>query len=175
MTKMDKLQEAMFKTMDILNELNIEFGPIDEVSINTRAKGRWGQCQYNRINKSYMININSALLEDGVSQKSLMNTLLHEYLHAHEDRFCHTGEWKRCADLINRKYGYNIKRTTTADELGITNYVKSNFKYRAVCDTCGTENLFLKKSKVVKILMAQPKDSFCHCTVCGGNNFTIYT
>lgn len=175
MTKMEKLQEAMFKTIDILNDLNIEFGPVDEVSINTRAKGRWGQCCYNRADKSYKININSALLEDGVSQKSLMNTLLHEYLHAHEDRFCHTGEWKRCAELVNKKYGFHIKRATTAEELGITNYVKAGFKYHAVCDKCGADSYFSRKSKVVKLLMVQPKDSYCHCGICGGRDFTLYT
>ena len=175
MTKADKLQNAVFEAMDILDSLDIDFGPIDKVSINRTAKGRWGQCCYDHVTKKYSININEDLLSDAVPYKALMNTVLHEFLHAHEDRMCHTGEWKACANLVNIKYGYNIKRTTSSEEVGLKNYIDTSYKYRVVCDKCETVTCYKKKSRVVRMLLMQPKDAWCHCNVCGGRDFTVYS
>ena len=168
----NKLQKAVRDTMEILDSLNIDFGPIDEVNVNTRAKSIWGRCIQHRSTNTYSISISSELLKDEVSYEALMDTVIHEFLHAHENRMCHTGEWKRCANLINKKYGYNIKTSTSPDEKGLETKEKKA-KYIITCDVCGTENKYMRKSKIVKLIMARPKNSLCRCGCCGSQNFTI--
>ena len=169
-----KLQNAVRETMEILDSLNIEFGPVEEVSINTRAKSIWGQCARNKANNTYRISINSELLNDEVSHNALMDTVIHEFLHAHEDRMSHTGEWKRCANLVNRVYGYNIKRSTSPDEKGLDGISQNKkAKYIITCDVCGCENKYMRKSKIVKLILASPKNPLCRCGCCGSQSFTV--
>lgn len=59
-------------------------------------------------------------------------------LHTCKDGMSHTGEWKRLADKVNRYYGYNIKRCTSAEEKGIKVEKKeNNYKYVFKCTGCG--------------------------------------
>ncbi len=171
----DKRLERFYEdACDILDSLNIEYGPIGDVTVNTRAKTRWGQCCYSRFEEIYNIEISSRLLESDVAYTDVMDTVIHELLHCHEDRMCHTGEWKRCANLVNASYGYNIKRTANAAEKNIENERISKAKYIITCNSCGAVNGYLKKSKVVKLLLKQPK-GICRCAICGNSDFTVET
>ena len=162
---------------EVLDSLNIEYGNILAVNVNSRAKSRWGRC-YSKGNNNYVIEISERLLQYDVSWEAAMNTMIHELLHAHKDRMCHTGEWKRCANLVNRKDPqYNIKRCTSSEEKGIPeeHYKSRNesYKWEIVCDKCGTVDKYKRKSNVVKLILANPKNSGCRCTVCNGTMFTV--
>lgn len=175
MTLREKLELAVQDTKDILDDCGIEYGPVDNVDINFRAKSRWGQCTFHRDTKSYSIEVSSMLFMEGVEWEALLDTLIHEFLHAHKDRMCHTGEWKRCANIVNREYPqYNIKRTTSAAEKNIPEAVVSeSIKYIITCDGCGTQSRYKKKGRVVSLIMKHPKRSCCRCNMCGGNSFTV--
>lgn len=157
---------------DILDNLNIEYGPVGEVTVNTRAKTRWGQCRYSKFEDIYDIEICSRLLESDVSYEDVMDTMIHELLHCHKDRMCHTGEWKRCADLVNKYYGYDIQRTASSSEKNIANDRINMAKYVVTCNGCGSVSGYLKKGKVVKILMKKPNGT-CKCAICGSDSFTV--
>lgn len=157
---------------DILDNLNIEYGPVGEVTVNTRAKTRWGQCRYSKFEDIYDIEICSRLLESDVSYEDIMDTMIHELLHCHKDRMCHTGEWKRCADLVNKYYGYDIQRTASSSEKNIANDRINMAKYVVTCNGCGSVSGYLKKGKVVKILMKKPNGT-CKCAICGSDSFTV--
>lgn len=171
---MKNLEILVQDTKDILDELNIPYGPILDVTINYRAKSRWGRCT--RVYNGYKIEISSILIEDDrVSWESAINILIHEFLHAHKNRMCHTGEWKRCANLVNREFPqYHIERTTSAMEMGIpTKELEPNYKYFITCNNCGSVAKYMKKSKAVTHIARNPLNSGYTCRKCGGKKFTV--
>ena len=120
-----------------LDAIGIVYGNIVAVSVNTRAKSRWGQCK--RINGCYEINISSRLMSEDVSLVHLEDTVMHEILHTCEGCMNHGATWKKLADKVNRAYGYNIKRATSADEKGIVEPVRNVpvIRYKFACVGCG--------------------------------------
>lgn len=170
---MKNLEILVQDTKDILDELNIVYGPIVNVTVNYRAKSRWGRCK--RTYAGYEIEISSVLMEDSVSWEAAMDTMIHEFLHANKDRMCHTGEWKKCANIVNREFPqYHIERATSAEEKGIvTSNVEEGYKYIITCDGCGLSNSYRKKSKTVTNISRNPKNSGYRCSKCGSTKFTV--
>lgn len=175
---MNNLKQAIKEVENILDSLNIEYGPIDDVVINDRAKSRWGLCRYNSKRKDFTIEINTELLFSDYD--ALMNTLIHEFLHAHISRFHdgHRGKWKTYATLVNIRYPqYNIKRCTSAEEKGLSDYHikhrRESYKYIIVCDGCGNVDKYKRKSSIVTSILANPKHSNCWCTICKSHSFTV--
>lgn len=170
---MKNINTLIEDTKDVLDELNIPYGPILNVTINYRAKSRWGRCT--KVYNGYKIEISSILMEDRISWEAAMDTMIHEFLHAYTGRMSHTGEWKRLAELVNREFPqYHIERTTSAMEKGIsTREIEAQFKYFITCDGCGTISKYRKKSKVVTHIMNNPKNSGYYCNKCGSKKFTV--
>lgn len=135
--------------MKELDMLRIPYGNILELEVNTRAMKRWGQCK--KISNGYSINISARLLEDSISDQSTKETILHELLHTCENCFDHGIEWKRLAQKVNQAYGYQIKRTTEADEKGIAEMpVLTQVKHRFHCAGCGAVIERVRESKFTK-------------------------
>ena len=169
---MKNINTLFADAMDVVTSLGIEVETITDVSWNGRLKSTWGRCHKNRRNNTYRIDLNSILGVDDVSWESAMNTMIHEVLHAHKDRFCHTGEWKRCAELVNREYPiYNIKRCTSAEEKNVADTMRSNYKYIVKCNDCNTQYKYHKAGKVVKLIQKYPGS--CRCA-CGSNNLSVF-
>lgn len=108
-----KSVEKECETMAI--EANIEIGIISNIKINSRAKRRWGLCT-KLADGTFSIEISDQLLKDDVEEDALMNTVMHEILHTVDRCMNHGKKWKECAKIINRTYGMNIKRCTSAEE-----------------------------------------------------------
>ena len=165
----------MKNVINLLNDAKaIPYGRV-RIYANARYTRKWGTCTYVGGNM-YRIEIAGRLLQDDVSYEATMDTVIHELLHAYKNRMCHTGEWKRCANLVNKAYPqYNIKRCTSAAEKGFDdeNYIKETVKYVVTCDTCGTKNYYKKKGKVVQYIMKYPNTHGCMCQKCGGRKFTV--
>lgn len=176
---MNNFKQAIKEAENVLDSLGIEYGPIDDIVINSRAKSRWGCCKYNPKTRDFVIEINVVLLS--ADYTALMNTLIHELLHAHESRIHdgHLGMWKVYAEKVNHYYPeYTIKRCTSAEEKGLTNYRNNSrrnegYKYIIVCDGCGNVDKYRRKSKVVSDILANPKHSNCWCTLCKSHSFTV--
>ena len=158
--------------MDIMDDLNIEVETITSVSWNNRLRSVWGRCTHNRHTDTYKIELNPILKDDNVSWDSVMDTMIHEVLHAHKDRFCHTGEWKRCAQLINYEYPcYHITRTTTAKEKNVVaDRIGNSYKYVIKCTNCGGTHKYKKISKIVRLVRDYPGS--CRCS-CGCTNLVL--
>lgn len=143
--KMEQRLKAVYnECIEEMNVLDVPFGKITEVTVNYRAKSRWGQCK--KTGDIYTINISSILLEDATPDKGLKETIIHEIIHTCPKCMCHTGEWKRWVDLVNDCYGYAIKRTNSAADKGVDEdaYLERRtagvkIKYRFRCDKCGAE------------------------------------
>lgn len=168
MNKDVKLQQIVNECMDELDAIGIQYGYVNGVDVNTRARKRWGQCC--KKGKAYNLNISSVLLDDRVPINSLKSTVMHELLHTCDGAFNHGKTWQRLADKVNTKYGYNIKRCTDANEKGIGEFVNeiNKPKYVFVCEDCGQEVKRFRESKFTK------NYSLYRCGRCQGKFKRIY-
>lgn len=121
-----------------LLSIGIHPGKINRWIVNTRAKCRWGQCvQY--LPDLYNISIAERLLQDGVSDLAVKNTIIHELLHTVKGCHGHTGKWKILAQKVNLMLPqYNIKRTASCEEYGLDSASRSN-RYVIQCTHCGQQ------------------------------------
>lgn len=159
----------------VLDSLDIPYSKrITDVKVNHRAKTRWGCSWCKKIGGKhyYRIEIAASLLEDYVPYESAMNTMIHEVLHCHFQHRGHKGEWKRCAEIINKAYPqYNITRTASAEEQGVVTDRIATYKYIITCERCGCVNYYQRKSKVVKLI--EHNSTACRCGRCGHNTFKL--
>lgn len=151
-----------------LEDLGIEIGVIQSVETNSRAKSRWGRCRRREAYSGtmYAIEISSELLKDEVSDKAAEETMLHELIHTCKGCFNHGPEWKRIAEKVNRAYGYNVKRVTSAEEKGIEVKrpdIKKIAKYKFVCMGCGQEIYRQRESNFTR------NSNRYRCAICGGS------
>lgn len=169
---MHDVNELFEEAKTVLDLCNIPYWKVTSVTINTRAKNRWGLCKYSRITNTYSIEISRRLLADDVPHESALGTMVHELLHAHRNHMSHTGEWKRCAEIINKRFPkLNIKRCSSAAELGVKDEQgrAEAAKYIITCSHCGQKSYYMRKSRVVQLI--QSGSLRCTCQRCGGNHF----
>lgn len=143
-----------------LDALQIPYRNVEKFVVNTRAKSRWGRCQISTTGK-FIISIFDRLLAEDASMNGLKNTIIHELLHTCVGCMNHKTKWKFYADKVNKAYGYDIKRTSTADEKGVKEVIrkrKVNHKY--ICEKCG---------QVVTRERDRGFENKYHCGICGGN------
>ncbi|WP_029319126.1 hypothetical protein [Butyrivibrio sp. AE3004] len=140
------------KSLSDVKNAGIKIGKIVSWEINTRAKTRWGQCKKN-IDGTYAIQISSTLLtDDRISEKAVLETMIHEILHTCENGMNHQGNWKINAEIMNRTYGYNIKRITKGSEKGVEDYKSKprEIKYIFTCKGCGVQIYRKRDSKFTR-------------------------
>ena len=137
-----------------LDSIGIQYGNVVSIEVNYRAKKQCGLCREVRIGRTwednrYSINISSFLLADDVPDEGTKNTIIHELLHTCKDCMNHGGNWKRLAEKVHRKLGYNIKRTSSCEEKGLEGVIikPQEYKYVFRCQQCGQEVKRKKKSK----------------------------
>lgn len=167
-----RLEEVYRECIDEMNAIEIPFGRIVEITVNYRAKKRWGQCcqSYDVYGECFKININADLCHPDANYRGLKETVIHEIIHTCPDCMCHTGEWKRLADLVNDCYGYHIKRCSTSEDKGMGDFYKANprpvkkieYKYEFTCKGCGHMVRLKKKTKFAEYYYLYS------CGWCGG-------
>lgn len=159
---MRDIMEYAIRCMEMLDDLNIPYGNIKEVTVNTRAKRRWGQCK--GIPGGFAININAVLLDENIPDDGLMNTMLHELLHSVPGCMNHGAKWKAMADKVHKAYGIQIKRCSNAEEKGVpTEISNARYKYFLKCPKCGV--IF----RYTRMCGAVEHPELYHHTRCGTN------
>lgn len=162
---MRDLESYALRCMEKLDQLGIKYGNILAVTPNTRAKSRWGQCR--KVPGGYTININVDLLDEESGpdgEEGLINTLLHELLHSCEGCMNHGPNWKALAATVYRATGYNIKRTSSAEEKGMTPSIRAvKYKYAVQCECCGHVFYRQKACKLTK------HPEWFRCGICKGS------
>ena len=162
---MRDLNTIAVECMRELDAIGIQYGNILRFEVNTRAKKRWGLCK--SVPGGFIISINKVLLDEKNDISGLKNTIIHELLHSCKNCMNHGEEWKRLASLVYAKYGYNIKRCSSADEKGVVAQTVSGERadqkvnYIIKCSKCGTET----KRERVSDLVLRPgryRCKFCH-------------
>ena len=148
---------------------------ISGIMINRRARKRFGCCKAVKSfggYTSYQIEVSEKILI--CDEKKIKQTIAHELIHTCKGCMNHGEQWKYYAMIMNRRYGYEIKRTATDEEMGVNtsssseecmqnqeNY-KENYKYRIICTQCGYVFYRKRMSEVVK----HPENY--RCGKCGG-------
>lgn len=107
---MKNLNEMFNVAMEMVEACGIKTGNIVDVTVNTRAKKRFGQCSYNRIHNTYTIEIAAFILEDDCEEYAILDTIIHEILHTCKGCMNHGKEWKRLANIVNEEWGFDIGR-----------------------------------------------------------------
>lgn len=170
-SKTEKLNRIAQDCIKDLNGIGIKTGRVLAFEVNTRAASRWGQCK--KTPNGYIININAVLLDERNGDEGLINTLYHELLHTCADCMDHGEKWKRYAAQVKARLGYNIKRTSSADEkLSAEMQAEEarreserrahSKKYIIKCEKCGSELYRATFSKVIQ------SPELYRCGRCGG-------
>lgn len=121
-------------------------GIIDpELKVNKRAIKRFGQCRRIMSNDyEFEIEINHKLLS--LKKEKAMNTVVHEILHTVDGCMNHGKKWQSHALTMNRKFGYDISRTTSYEKLGLE---RPKAKYVVACNNCSNIFRRQRKSKLI--------------------------
>lgn len=166
---MKNLKLLVDRAVKELNEIGIQTGNIIDIETAPVSRKYWGQCR--RTAYGFVIKINEGLLNDDIDDKATMDTIMHEVIHTVNNCFDHKSGFKKVATLVNHKYGYNVKRTTTAAEKGIekTNIIK--YKYTIKCVNCGASTGYARKSKAVKSI--ENKEGRYYCNKCGSYHLVV--
>lgn len=155
----NKLNNIYSEALELILDAGIPLDPIKIMSItlNTRAKRRWGQCA-KRPDGNFEININAGLVEQ--SEAGALNTVIHELLHTLNGGIGHNKQWQEYASIINNAYNINVKRTSTAEEKGVERTItRQEYKYILECNKC--DQLF--KRTRMSTLVNHPEHYKCSC------------
>jgi len=162
---MSKYNELLKEVISEATQLNIpisnNINPI--ITINTRAKGRFGQCK--RRNGSYLIEISEHLTQ--AENKYIKQTLAHEVLHTCPNCMNHGLTWKAYAMKMNMNYGYEISRADSCANMGIISPKIERAKYTITCHDCGCKTHKQRECKIIKLI------DKCRCGKCGGKKLTV--
>lgn len=120
-----------------------------EVIVNKRPRKRYGCCR--KKDNKFIIEISSFILE--CSDDKIRGVIAHEVLHTCPGCYEHGTKWKTYAKCMNDIYGYNIKRTSSFEEMGLSeDHIKQEdrVKYIIKCKKCGREYPRQRYTKVMR-------------------------
>lgn len=140
MNKQERLNKLYKECIDELNSIaiNVEKNRIIEIRINTRSKKRYGCCK--KISKeNYLIEVSEWVMD--LNEEIIKNTIMHEIIHCLPRCNNHGEIFKKYAELINEKLGYDISRTGNKEKDFIKSnleYIENhvNYKYQIICENC---------------------------------------
>lgn len=164
----ERLQELFEEVVREAESLGIPIsrhisGPV----INTRAKARFGCCkaQKKAIGPvSYTIEISEKAL--AASEKNIKEIIAHELLHTCKGCMNHGKKWKEYTGVFRRGCGYEIKRTTSYETLGLEEPARTRqtepYKYVLICQKCGGKILRKRRCRLTE------NPHLYRCGKCGG-------
>lgn len=161
---MKDLNSLFDDCLKMVLDCGLEPIPIAKVTINSRAKGRFGQCKIHReiatmangrrkITYPYCtIEISSEILKDEADEDMVKSTIIHEILHACDPGEGHGGQWLIDAHKIMNTYPQiKISRCSSYEDFGIEDPRKyKKPKYQIRCEKCGYTIARQRMSKVIK-------------------------
>ena len=161
---MKDLQKIAKKCLQIVDDCGIEYGNIRRFEVNHRAKNRFGQCRRrnDEFGVYYTINISSFILGDETDEREVESTVIHEILHSCDGCMNHGEKWKGYANIVRKKYGYNIERTGSFEDFGLKKDDVVTFRYILRCTDCRNE---FKRNRMSKVIQNPGR---YRCGACGG-------
>lgn len=144
-----------------------------EIEISGRMVKRLGCFRYPRTRdgKPPQIAISALLLTE---EERFWDTVRHEYAHAvvwlrHPgETHGHDAVWKAVCREVRC-----TPKSTAAPTPEQTAHRESRAKYQVHCEICGRESFYLRRGKVIDLLL-QGRGNRVRCTQCGGNRFKLW-
>ncbi len=134
----EHLKKELHECIMICDHAGIRTGKVTAIRINPRLNFAWGRCITNRSEGTHVIEINKALMDESVPNLSLKATILHELCHTVKDGHGHKKGWLAAAERLNKVYGLQLSRATSAEELSVKeNPDKQVPKFVFRCVVCG--------------------------------------
>ena len=143
---MKNLKSLYAQAIDMVGKAHINHGEI--ITIQPHQMNAWGKCRRYPDGKFY-ITINPMLLEDSVSDRVVLETIIHEIIHTVQGCFNHSPVWKKYVQIINDMYNMDISRTKTFEYMGIEK-PKETARYILKCEQCGHEYTRQRMSDVIR-------------------------
>ena len=162
----EKLEKLYKECLEELNKIGIIFDNKDiKVYISRRNNKRYGCCkpeipdeEYKEVTrkgfryiiryenyKKYSIEISKWVME--LDESIIKNTIIHELIHCLPYCNNHGKQFKKYADIVNTKLGYNITRVGNKKEdfkkSNLEYIEKEEYKYKIECKKCG--KIFYRK------------------------------
>lgn len=143
----EDLDKMLKKGIEMLKESNIPISKSICPNIRLfRSHRRFGQCcgplsSKNKTSYAFVIEISEYVLQ--MSERAMMNTILHELLHTCPDCMNHGPTWRAYAAVAKTDWGYNIRRIIGDKEKKDLEMLREGFKrkdyqYIITCPSCGT-------------------------------------
>lgn len=154
MNKEELLLKAFYDARQKVADCGIDIGQIYEVTINTRINWAWGLC--GQKGDGFKIEIAECLVNED-SYDDLLNTMIHEILHACKDAEGHGKVWKKYAQMIKEAYGIEIKRTNDKPTVKVD---EARFTHKLICTNCNHTWLYTRSCYAVR------KPEKCTCPYC---------
>ena len=119
----EKLNEVLKEVIEEVRNLKIPvpFTISEQIKVNPRPKKRFGCCR--KQGEKFIIEISEFILK--CDDEKIRGVIAHEVLHTCEGCYEHGMKWKEYASQMNAAYGYNIKRTSSNEEMGIADEGRS--------------------------------------------------
>ena len=112
------LRKLYMKCVAELESIGMDYSDkIINVKVNGRLKATLGRCVFDRRSGYYTIEVAPCMLGDDVEVEAVKDTIIHELIHTCPGCMNHGTEWKRRAQIVNRKLGYNISRLVKSSDL----------------------------------------------------------
>lgn len=165
-SKREILERNLRTCKKICDSADIPYGNIISIKENRNFTRTWGRCE--RRKDGYIIEISDRLFKG--NPEGLRQTILHEMIHTCPRAFNHGEVFKRYARRLD-DYGYKVRRLTNAKELGLEDR-DTKAKYKVVCERCGVESLYFKRSKIVQDLQRGDAKGY-RCSRCRGEKFRL--
>lgn len=111
----------------------------DEKYKDIKKIGRKKYIKYEKFNK-HTIEISKWVME--LDEKIIKNTIIHEIIHCFPYCNNHGEQFKKYANYINSRLGYNISRLGNKEkdfEISNLEYKKVDYKYTIKCKKCGKQ------------------------------------
>lgn len=145
------LREVMIQARQLGVPISSRIEP--HVVVNRRAVTRFGCCKY--VGDKCIIEVADRVAEG--PEQSCRETLAHEVIHTCYGCRNHGKRWRSYAERMNRAYGYNISRASTAEKLGVEE--TKPCKYLLRCQSCGAEYRRYRASPLTRY----PERYRCKC------------
>lgn len=144
-----------------------------QVAFSKRSVRRYGSCKCERMPDGRWRPV-KILIADFLrdEDEAFWDTVRHEYAHAAAalmtgERHGHDGVWKKLCAEVGCSGNIYAAGTKAAE-----NAAAVHAKYKIVCAKCGSESVYMRETKLIKLLKKGRGGAVCR--VCGGKSFRLY-